>query len=72
MSANGNGRGQGNGRENGNGRGPPDHVEERAERRVHVGKSEREQLLDRTAESDNQLDRIEAKLDLLLTELNNK
>jgi hypothetical protein len=67
MSANGNGNGRGNG--NGNGRGPPDHVKERSNGRVHVGKSEREELADRAAESSDQMDRIEAKIDLIITEL---
>lgn len=63
MSAN-----NGDGRDNGNGRGPPDHVEERSDEEVHVGKSEREKCKEQ-ATADNQQDRIEAKLGLLLDEL---
>jgi hypothetical protein len=52
----------------GNGRGPPEHIEEQSNSEVHVGKSEREKCEER-ANCDNQQDRIEAKLDLLLEEL---
>jgi len=62
MSANGNGRG------NGNGHGPPEHVEQGSNGAVHVGISKREKCKEK-AIADNQEDRIEAKLDLLLDEL---
>jgi hypothetical protein len=61
-------QGQSNGRGSGNGGGPPEHVEERSNGAVHVGKSERERCKER-ATCDDQQDRIEAKLDLLLDEL---
>ena len=52
-------------------RGPPDHVEDRTPDHVHVGKSERERCKEK-ANCDDQQDRIEAKLDLLLDELDVK
>jgi len=45
----------------------PDHVEDKGNT-VHVGKSRREKCKEK-ANCDDQQDRIEAKLDLLLDEL---
>lgn len=50
-----------------NGSGLPDHVEEQGDGTLKVGKSRREQSKERV-ESNDQLERIEAKLDLLLAE----
>jgi len=52
----------------GQGNGPPDHVEERHPDHVHVGKPDRDKNKEQ-ANCDDQQDRIEAKLDLLLDEL---
>ena len=48
--------------------GPPDHVEDKGNS-VHVGKTSKEQLIEQAVNANDQMDRIEAKLDLLLDEL---
>lgn len=50
------------------GRGPPDHVERRQDGSVHVGRDRSEQAAER-ARSTDRMERIEAKLDLLLEEV---
>ena len=72
MSSN---NGRGNGQGNGNGRGPPpwagppDHVTDDGDGSVNVGPERENRIRETALNSNDQMDRIEAKLDLLLDEL---